>query len=382
MARILRARVLGPGLIAASLVWLGACYAWREMQIWVPLENAPIPLRQGQVQTPEFEINLESFYRIGICPYEPWQHSEYATEPSREWRWSVLGGGQTVAQGSRIPVGGYLGTFRSGKGRYVLRVSPGESPAGPTSVSVVECGARWNEADQRIANAFRLFAAILLANLFGAVFVAITRKTERREAQAWAYSLTQPGSRGPAPPVDSVIRHPGVSRPSLKPDFAKPSWVGLVFWLIWGVTLMSFWMVHLAADFHFKGLPVRLLRPGVQGQRMPNLDPVVVRVSCAEDCALPYPPYNWLHPDDETRNRRIAVWQKRVAPVVYLNSQRIAWEQLGPLLDRELSRRPPDWPVYVQGDVNLEWRNVVRAIDIVRGKGAQAVLLTDRGPFR
>jgi hypothetical protein len=380
MGRILRAGVLGPGLIAASLVWLGACYAWREMQIWVPLHNAPIPLKQGQVQSPEFEINLESFYGIGISPWEPWQHSEYANEPSREWRWSVLNGGQTVAQGSRVPVGGYLGTFRARKGLYVLRVTPGESPAVPTSVSISECGARWNEADQRIANAFRLFVAILLANLFGAIFVAITRKIERREVQARAYSLTQPGSQGPAPRVDSMIRHPWVSRPSLKPDFAKPSWVGLVFWLTWGVALMGFWMVHLAIDVSFKGLPVRLLRPGVQGQRMPNLDPLVVRVSCAEDCALPYPPYDWLHPD--MRNRRIAVWQKRVAPVVYFNSQRISWEQLGPLLDRELPRRPPDWPVYVQGDVNLEWKSVVRAIDIVRGKGAQVVLLTDRGPSR
>jgi uncharacterized protein (DUF779 family) len=48
------------------------------------------------------------------------------------------------------------------------------------------------------------------------------------------------------------------------------------------------------------------------------------------------------------------------------------------MLETELSRRPPDWPVYVEGDVNLEWKDVVRAIDIVRGKGAQVALLTNR----
>lgn len=382
MTRILRARLLGPGLIAASLVWLGACYVWREMKIWVPLENAPIPLKQGQVQTREFEINLESFYGIGISPCEPWQHFEYAYEPSREWRWSVLSGGQTVAQGSRAPVGGYLGTFRARKGRYVLRVTPGESPAVPTSVSISECGARWNEADQRIVNAFLLSVAILLVNLFCAIFIAITRKIERREVQARAYSLTQPGSQGSSPPFDSMIRHPWVVRPSLKSDFAKPSWVGLVFCLTWGVALMGFWMVHLSNDPSTKGLPVRLLRPGVWGQRMPNLDPLVVRVSCAVDCASPYPPYDWLHPDDEMRKRRIPIWRKQVAPVVYFDSQRISWEQLGPLLDRGLSLRPPDWPVYVQGDAILEWKDVVQAIDIVRGKGAQVVLLTNKGPSR
>ena len=275
-------------------------------------------------------------------------------------------------------MGGYLGTFRAHKGRYVLRVTPGESPDVPTSVSISECGARWDEADQRIVNAFRLSVAILLVNLFCAIFIAITRKIERREAQAWAYSLTQPGSQGPSPPVDSMIRHPWVVRPSPKPDFAKPSWVGLLFWLTWGVALMGFWLVHLTNGLSSHGLPVRLLRPGVWGQRLPNLDPLLVRISCAVDCASPFPAYDWLHPDDEMHNRRIATWRKRVAPVVYFNSQRISWEQLGPLLDGGLALRPPDWPVYVQGDAVLEWQSVVQAIDIVRGKGARVVLLTTK----
>jgi biopolymer transport protein ExbD len=78
------------------------------------------------------------------------------------------------------------------------------------------------------------------------------------------------------------------------------------------------------------------------------------------------------------RKARIEIWRKRVAPVVYFDSQRISWEQLGPLLDGGLALRPPDWPVYVQGDDVLEWQTVVQAIDIVRGKGAQVVLLTTK----
>jgi hypothetical protein len=339
------------------------------MQIWAPLARAPISLKQGQVQTREFDINLESFYRIEIS---------LRHEPFSEWSWSVLSGGKTVAEGSRVPVGGYLGTFLARKGRHLLRVTPGESPIGLTSVSISECGARWNEADQRIVNAFQLLAAVLLANLFGAILIAITRRIERLEAHRWAYPLTQPGSQGPSPPVDSNIRHPWVGRPARKPDFAKLSWVGLIFWLTWGVAVMGVWMVHVESCVSSKGLPVRLLRPGVWGQRMPNLDPLVVRVSCAEDCASPRPAYDWSHPHDETQERRTAMWRKRVAPVLYFNSQRISWDQLGPMLETELSRRPPDWPVYVEGDVNLEWKDVVRAIDIVRGKGAQVALLTNR----
>jgi hypothetical protein len=101
------------------------------------------------------------------------------------------------------------------------------------------------------------------------------------------------------------------------------------------------------------GLPVRLLPPppNAQGQPVPQLNPLVVRVACPGDCA---------------------------SPILYLDSQQIAWDQLGPLLDKKLRHRPPDWPVYVRRDEGLQWGPVVRAIDIIRGKQAQVVLLTAR----
>jgi hypothetical protein len=46
------------------------------------------------------------------------------------------------------------------------------------------------------------------------------------------------------------------------------------------------------------------------------------------------------------------------------------------LLKKELVRRPPDWPVYVEGDRDLEWRQVAEAIDAVRGQRAEVILLT------
>jgi biopolymer transport protein ExbD len=54
----------------------------------------------------------------------------------------------------------------------------------------------------------------------------------------------------------------------------------------------------------------------------------------------------------------------------------VAWEDLSALLQKELSQRPPDWPVYLEGDPNLEWRQVAEAMDAVRGQQAQVVLLS------
>jgi hypothetical protein len=48
------------------------------------------------------------------------------------------------------------------------------------------------------------------------------------------------------------------------------------------------------------------------------------------------------------------------------------------LLKKELSRRPPDWPVYVDGDPDLEWQYPAEAIDAIRGLHAEVILLTTR----
>ena len=63
-------------------------------------------------------------------------------------------------------------------------------------------------------------------------------------------------------------------------------------------------------------------------------------------------------------------------PSLYVGSQFVAWEDFSALLKKELARRPPDWPVYVEGDPHLEWRQVAEAIDAIRGPRAQIILLT------
>ena len=62
---------------------------------------------------------------------------------------------------------------------------------------------------------------------------------------------------------------------------------------------------------------------------------------------------------------------------LYLNGQPVSWYHLGPTLGKELSRRPPRFPVYIEtGAGDMEWQQVVKAIDIVQGMDGQVVLLT------
>jgi biopolymer transport protein ExbD len=97
------------------------------------------------------------------------------------------------------------------------------------------------------------------------------------------------------------------------------------------------------------GLKIRLLRPGVEGERSPGIQPLRVHVG-----------YDRL-------NRR---------PTITVNSQPVPWEDLAVALRRELWRRPPNWPVYLDGDPDMDWGNAVQAMDVIQGLHAQVVLLT------
>jgi biopolymer transport protein ExbD len=93
------------------------------------------------------------------------------------------------------------------------------------------------------------------------------------------------------------------------------------------------------------GLRVHLIRPGVTAPRSPGIQPLLVQV--------------------------VGDWRSG-RPSLYIDSNRVAGEDLDTVLHKEMSRRPPDWPVYVEGDPDLEWRQVVEAIDAIRGAPAES----------
>ena len=365
--RIPPVRLAGVGLTIAVAVWLAVCYAWKETRNWTPLYDVPIALDKPPVQIPEFEVDVEGSYGIGVVPF---QQYDYSDRPEK-WQWSVTSRGRIIAQGSEVPgFNGYLGTFFARQGSYVLNLAPGKGAPPSGRVWVREIGVAYAAAELRVNRAFQLLLVIVTAHIYLLLRAAVERRRDRQEEEQRAWPLTQPGALGPAPRIDSTIRRPWKLRQSPRPAFARLSWFGLLTSIVCLFAMLASFLSYMFVFPAPIGLPVRLLRPGVQGQRLAGLEPLVVRVACSGGGPSP----NSSIPSGLMTAEQLPPC---ASPILYFNSERVAWDQLGPLLDKKLLLRPPVWPVYVQGEGRLEWRSVARAVDIVEGKGAQVVLLTD-----
>jgi hypothetical protein len=63
---------------------------------------------------------------------------------------------------------------------------------------------------------------------------------------------------------------------------------------------------------------------------------------------------------------------------IQVGSQIIDRSDFAAFLRREIPKRPPDWPVYIEGDSDLEYQSVAWAIDAISPFGAKVILLTPR----
>jgi len=61
---------------------------------------------------------------------------------------------------------------------------------------------------------------------------------------------------------------------------------------------------------------------------------------------------------------------------VQIGSQVIDRTDLAAFLTREMAKRPPDWPVYIDGDDDLDFESIAWTIDAVSAFGAKVILLT------
>jgi len=361
-ARKLLVRLLGPALMLAVAAWFGALSAWNAARIWTPYDQR-VSFSGSRLVSHEFEINTEGWY--GVCVSLP---------EGDESSWEVLEGGRVVAKGRGHPGWWNIGDFQGHSGRYVLVLQPNQGAAGLAHVWVEENGGLRETTGIWLAFSGDLLVLLVTINLGVFVRSVVVRRLDARDIAARAASLTRPGSLGPAPRINHAIRHPWNLTPRPRPDFTRLSWHAYIVFVVLLILDIMFAVIY-ASPVPIKGLTVRLLRPGVQGASVPHLDPLVVRVACTGNGPTPMSP-DW----ESLSNEQVQAYYARCTkPILYFNSQQIPWDQLEPLLDKELMRRPPEWPVYVQGDRELEWQGVARAIDIIRGKGAQVVLLTDWG---
>ena len=109
-----------------------------------------------------------------------------------------------------------------------------------------------------------------------------------------------------------------------RPFQGLPSY-GLIAVLLYFCVAIPLWLIQPIIP---TGLMVHLLRPGPAAPRLPGMDPVLVQVT------------------SEARGTRHEV---------YVNWQPVAWAELGAVVRQELKHRPPQWPVYVEGDPDADW---------------------------
>lgn len=178
--------------------------------------------------------------------------------------------------------------------------------------------------------AILLWACLLIASS-GGFLVVITAGQPRFERAIVRGHL--PWKRRPAP-----------ARP-----FSGFSYIGLITSLTYLVIFIPTWMIFQVSHPTPKGLQVRLVGPGTAAQSSPGIEPLLVRVE---------------HPEGSRQ------------PSLFVDSRPVSWEELDEVLQRELKLRPPNWPVYVQGDPELDWGEVAAVIDTITGSHAEVVLLT------
>lgn len=347
---------IGLGLILIPLVLLGVWAGWYSTRVWLPL-NIPISLARGHFRA-EFDINVESVYAMQLEPNADGTRLNEAVNLAAV-AWSVSKRESLLASGKGEPAGADnswsrpLGTFECGTGHYVLNVDVLEDQSRlnvyqPWLLLYEAGGGRSSSSDLGVL----ALAALLLFVPVGIAMTILAAMHCRQEnlAELWkAYPLTQPG---PAPVRTLLVARKTIAmsrrvKSSIERPFARLSQHSLILFLTFMI-LWTIWATITPLAPH--GLRVHLIRPGVTAPRSPGIQPLLVRVV------------------RDGHNAKL-----------YVGSDPVALEDLSALLKEELARRPPDWPVYVEGDPDLEWRQVAEAIDAVRGQQAEVILLTGAG---
>jgi biopolymer transport protein ExbD len=329
----------------------------------VPLQ-IPISLAQGHIRTAEFKINLEVFYELYI-EFEPVfgdgsVAGVHCPTPRPRTVWFLSKGGQVVANGNGgggEHMGGVFGSFYADAGRYTLDFEVLDNGtclnAGSPRLTIETFRDRHPEVDDNVTNAF--FLGLLLAFTGINLFVHSYRARRQQEP---ACPLTEPGPQSPlidgrssvptnSRAVASKYDRLKLRRPYVWP-FQKPGWFGLIAFSVYSVLLIIDLLVRTRTLFP-TGLAVHLLRPEVAVETQPGVEPLLVRVEGEGFSAV---------------------------RSLYIGSWRVPSQDFDTVLRKGLDTRPPSWPVYVEGDPDLEWRAVVKVIEEIRGFNVKVVLLT------
>jgi hypothetical protein len=362
-------------LVALPLSALAISIVWDTTRYWTPLDF-PISLTKGQIRTPEFEINVNSSYSVGLgVEFNP----SVETSPCAAFSecldklstviasWELTRDGQVVVRG-RGAADGYAallgpsqvarpwGRFHARPGRYVLEVEVIHDASGLTAASphilVYESGGAKSKSDARLGIACLSSFLLNPIGLSLLLLAAINRRESARFAFLAAHPLTQPGMQSSAPAIirlRPVYRKPYGPRPQTGehgPLYPRLSTVSLITVLVLLMVAVPIWTEDMNRP-PTVGLPVRLYNPRPQVMAInTGIQPLRVRV--------------------ERNGIRVALYGNWLAVTHF---------EFEAVLRNELKRRSRGWPVYVEGDPSLMWMDVVKVIDTIEGSGGSVMLL-------
>ena len=328
-ARVSAAVVAGIGMILFGAAVFGWIEYWMATRTFVAF-NQPVSLAPGHIRTGPFQINLNDRFTISIRSDRDVPKCD-GSEVLKS-TWNLYLDGQHSGILPEVRAGLYLDGFYSGPGAYDL------------DIEVLTDASCLNAANPRLR---------------------ITAYRQDYESRHWTLSwlgglsmgtglsLLVIAARRRNRPVLVATRPPARWKKFERkrdPLFALPSFAMMCVPVL---TILTFIMMVGRVLEHWipYGLPVRVLRPGYLAQPTPGLDPIVVRLTLSG------------------QNPR---------PDVYIGAQLVAWEEFETRLLREIGQRPAEWPVYFEGDPQMDWQWAAQTIDRIHGLPAEVVIIRYR----
>jgi len=301
----------------------------------------PISLRRGHIRSKPFYVNFRDQYWVEVAVDYPFTYSHpecpmYGPESVLKAHFTVSREGRVIEEFDALHYwfAGIFEANRKGYYRLEIEVLSDASCLDAAHPQVVVGTGPGLYSDLQDA----LWCLSLLMVLAGLGLLALNlvdiwrRRTEGQRAVIFE----QPGRDYSTWP----LRFPPGKPISGLPQF------GLVCALVVGIVMMVLLMVFQLNRPISKGLWVFLGGRNQPGKSPIFSPPVIVRI-------------------ESTRQS---------PPRVYVNSKPVAWKDLGSALTEELKVRS-EWVVYVEGDRDLQWDDIVNAVDTIRGVHARAVLL-------
>lgn len=274
-----------------------------------------------------------------------------------------------------------LGHFSAGKGDYVLDLDVLQDGsrlnAGSPRLVIYESGGEYAYANNNVVSALTLCLLLAPVGTLMLIRAAVMRRQDELDAFSRAFPLNQPGPQSLAPMTGGSATAQGVAgagkfskngptprNPCTFTDYqSSPPGAARAIERTTVPEDVYDWTDYSACLPHDSNTRVGSLRMGPRNS-----------------CRFTYPS---LRPGSLTQGNpgiqplrvRVASNGFRVRPSLYVNWELVRREDFASVLQTELNRRPPNWPVYFEGDPELEWKDAAIVIDTILGLRAEVVLL-------